>query len=564
MEKPKTDSNWKNLQFLGKGHSRLSIIVSGIESLIIIFYIYFFGTFFQVAIWPLRNRVTYSENFNFFLINQNYDNLILLSLLLLWIIFSIREIKLKTILIGLILPIAIISFLQNNIIFEIILLSSLPSILIISIYDRRFQKKILNNLSRITGNYIVLTGLGLGFLSFITISGSLFAISPDPFLERNLVYEISLLIASISPIYLIILYFCFPIKIITMPIFRTLKIKPINLSLNTTITARSKVFWLCVILLLSITLAFIPHFQSVNPNNFEVSVDTPYYVEWISALTESENQEEFINQAFVIQRQGDRPFSLITFYSLAQISPFSLSETIEHIGILLAPALVLATYFFTRQLTSNDSTSLLASFLAAVSFHSLGGIYAGLYANWFAVVIGFLCFTFLLRFLKNPEKKTLILFSFLLVALLFSHASTWTIFATIMVIFLLAMLKINNFKRKSIAILLLVILVSVVVDVQRSFWSDASGGIERDLEVFSDNEKFGFQNIPLTGQNLSFVTTILLAGQISNFIILGLCLYWLFRSDIKQHYNILIIIFLSVGIIPIIFWKYFSSTENYL
>ena len=79
------------------------------------------------------------------------------------------------------------------------------------------------------------------------------------------------------------------------------------------------------------------------------------------------------------------------------------SEVVDHLPIVLGPALVLVVYFLTREMTSNDLISVLAAFLTAVSFHVLTGIYAGLYANWFALIIGFLSFMFLFKFLKRPS-----------------------------------------------------------------------------------------------------------------------------------------------------------------
>ena len=482
-----------------------------------------------------------------------FDKFFIISLLVLWVLFSFNKIKLKILVTGILLALTGISiFEQSNMLLQGIILSTLPLIIFFSFYNKYSQKNILKNFNRITGNYVLLISLVFGLSSILLVLTSLFSISLNPLLERNFVNEISLLIASFSPIYLIILNLSYPIKIFTKPIFQKLKIKPIDLSLKAKLAFQPKVFWIFAILILSIMLNIIPHLETVNPNNLEVSVDTPYYTNWISALMNSQDGEDFFNQAFVVQRHGDRPFSLITFFGIAKISPSNLTDTIENLGILLAPALVIVTYFFTRQLTSNDTTSLLAAFLTAVSFHTVGGIYAGLYANWFALVIGFLCFTFLLKFLKEPKKLFLILYSILLFSLLLSHSHTWTILVLVMSIFLLIMFKLKHFKRKSIALLLIIISVSVIVDFERTLLG-SSGGIQKELELMSDTTNFGFKQIPLMADNMSIIAYTLLGGQISNFIMLGLCLYWVFRCDIKKNYNILIMIFFSVAIIPMIF-----------
>ena len=156
---------------------------------------------------------------------------------------------------------------------------------------------------------------------------------------------------------------------------------------------------------------------------------------------------------------------------------------IEYVPLVLGPALILAIYFLTRELTSNDITSLMASFLTAISFHTLIGIYAGFYANWFALIIGYLSFVFLIRFLKKPSKLNLIVYSMLIVLLLFTHVYTWTILAIVMGIFLAVLLKFNYYSRKSIILLLLVVSSSVVIDVARMTITGSSSGIVSDIAM---------------------------------------------------------------------------------
>ena len=132
--------------------------------------------------------------------------------------------------------------------------------------------------------------------------------------------------------------------------------------------------------------------------------------------------KKFIRQAFVIQSAGDRPLTLIFLFTIAKIVNANanlfytdLFYIIEHVSLILGPALVLVIYLLTRELTSNDITSLLASFLTAISFQTLIGIYAGFYANWLALIIGYMSFVFLIRFLKKPSKLNLISYSILIV-----------------------------------------------------------------------------------------------------------------------------------------------------
>ena len=53
--------------------------------------------------------------------------------------------------------------------------------------------------------------------------------------------------------------------------------------------------------------------------------------------------------------------------------------------------------------------------------------------------------------------------------------------------------------------------------------------------------------------NLFYMVQIYVGGIYSNFIIFALGLYWLIRSRLKDFATIFILIFLSIGIIPILF-----------
>ena len=104
----------------------------------------------------------------------------------------------------------------------------------------------------------------------------------------------------------------------------------------------------------------------------------------------------------------------------------NLSEVIEHFPLILGPGLVLALYFLTLELTRNEKIALIAAFLGAVSFHTLVGIYAGFYANWLALIVGYISIVFLFRYLRSGRPSDIVIFSILLIGVLFLHVYTWT------------------------------------------------------------------------------------------------------------------------------------------
>jgi len=139
----------------------------------------------------------------------------------------------------------------------------------------------------------------------------------------------------------------------------------------------------------------------------------------------------------------------------------------------------------------------------------------------------------------------------LMVLLLLSHVYTWSVLLIVMIIFLLIMLRLNYYRRKLVFVLFFVILSSIAIDVGRTALTGSSSGIESDIE--KAQEKTGLEQYTLRWGNLLFNTTTILGGQIGNFIILMLGLYWLFRCNLRDSSNIFLMVFLMVGIIPILF-----------
>ena len=214
--------------------------------------------------------------------------------------------------------------------------------------------------------------------------------------------------------------------------------------------------------------------------------------------------------------------------------------------------LVIVIYFLAREITSRDDLSLIASFLTAGSYSVLIGIYAGFYSNWIALIIGYLSIIFLFRYLKFPNKRNFLLFGSLLVALLFSHTHTWTVFTLVISIFLVLMLKFSNFKRKNILILLTVVIVIVVFDLVKIYTIGSPGGISQDFQV-AQSTNTGLEQFAARWSNLVFTSQVLYASQFSNVILLGLSVWWLLTIQRFNPSNILLLLFLSVEILPILF-----------
>jgi hypothetical protein len=546
---------------LGQGSSLLSIITSVILAVTFFFYIFTVGSYFKVSIHILQNRVIYDIFFsNIYIINKYADHLIIASGIILWLFVSVKG-KWRFPVSATYAAATIIGISASSGVFlDVAALTSFPIAISFLVYNRFASKKILIARRNLSGNYLAILGLGIAIAGIIISSAPvLFSVSAASIPVHNYAFDIFLLFSSFSPIVMFLLISCLPVKLLmnyfTNKLLRGERRKGAPSSLPVAkqfIKTRAKIGYLLLFMMLSVSLALIPHQPTINKDNHLVGVDTRYYVKWINILLHSEDPQKFLRQAFVVLVHGDRPVTLIVLFIIAKIVNANIFYTFDRMPIILGPILVLVVYFLTRELTSNTTTSLVASFLTAISFQTLIGIYAGFYANWFALMIGYLSFVFLFRFLKKPSKLNFVIYSTLMVLLLFSHVYTWTILTIVMVIFLAVMLKMNYYKRKSIFLLFFVIMSSVVIDVARTTMTGSSSGIEQDIQI-ANQRQAGLTQFALRWNNLVDTTQHYFGNLFSNFIILVLGIYWLFRCNLQQTSTIFLVSFLSTGILPIFF-----------
>ena len=281
-----------------------------------------------------------------------------------------------------------------------------------------------------------------------------------------------------------------------------------------------------------------------------VGADTVTYVKWLDIL-QANGDDDIVYRVFSIQNFVDRPLSLILFSQMITIFPETPYQLIDHLPLILSPLLVLTVFFLSREITTNDSIALLASFLTAISFQPLVGIYGGLYANWLALIFGYMSFVFLFRFLKRPNVTSFLFFSILFFSMMFSHTWTWTLLSLFIGIFLIVSYRFKMHDKKRIALIFLIIVATFAFDFGKSIITDTPSGIERDV-IFSIND-VSFQNLFSIWPNLSQTSLVYVGGVFGNFLILSLCIYWLVRSDLREMPNLFIAIFLSIGILPILF-----------
>lgn len=172
---------------------------------------------------------------------------------------------------------------------------------------------------------------------------------------------------------------------------------------------------------------------------------------------------------FALKSAADRPLTLILLFLVKEMTNAEPFQVVEYSPVLLESLLILVTFFLTKALSANAKIAIYASFLTAISFQTLNGIYSGFYANWLALVFGYSAFGLLLRCLKRPSKFGLVALGILMMALLLAHTYTWTIIISVAFVFLFVLNISNYYPRKRFLILFLVLSSSIVVDISKIY-----------------------------------------------------------------------------------------------
>src|SRR3989441_4145304 len=534
-------------RILGRGNTWSSILANTGLAIVVFMYVFTAASYFRLNIVPLEGRVTDPFlSFDSFILNEFADHVIIAFATILWLSVALQKGKVRSILIIVYASvIAMASFFMMDTLLDIIALASVPLIISLLIYNKMASKdsKILrkNSISQkgycgtdLFINYLLIIGVATGIAAIIISSSPIFSVRSETIPVHDYAYDIFLIFSRYSPVYIILLINAAAVKVVVDAIKEavTHKQKSKNageserwkdhrmdaekssdngisssndsvafsatrhdVNAREKVSSTHKVIYLGLFMSISIMLTAIPQLPSVNRENLDVGDDTPYYLGFLNELAKSRSPQEFLHNAFTTY--GDRPLTLIALFGFVNIMNVNPEDAIEYFPMLLAPALVLVVYFMTRELGSNGYTdgaeaiALIASFLTAVSFQLQFGLLGGLYSNLLALIVGYLCITFLFRFLKAPNKLNLLVYSALLLILLFVHVFTWMMLTLVMTAFLVFLFlnpmrkKIlhnhhrnsgvgGSIKRNEIIVLLTIIFGSVGLDIGKSLVTGSS------------------------------------------------------------------------------------------
>lgn len=582
------------------------VIGSAILSIITFLYVYSVASFLNIPVFLLQARLTYRFSFESYVFGEQIDHIIIVAVTLSWLIISVRENRVNLIICALFGALAILSIANLFNVLSPLSLASGPLIIGLLIFNSLPPSGRSISFSKMLYfTYVSMIAIFIGIISlFITIT-ALIPIDSDQNYLRNYAYQVYLILSSLSPVFLILLAFSIPIKLIGGKVIRmfsnwrigkkenivmrngSLDSHGLNI-LDESISVgsngdvlnadlinnrksrgfdRRKVA-ICLILIISGSslITLIPlYVSSINDQDYRGGVDTDFYVRWTSDLINvslSNGTSELLNQVFVVASNGDRPVSLLFILGIAQAAQaMGISNAIDYIPTILAPLLVLSVFFMTREMTLNFRASLFAALLTTMSFQILIGIYAGYYANWLALIIGYSSIGFLFRYLRDPSKADLVIFSLLIVTLLFVHVYTWMMFTFVFALFLAVLIvKPNYYPRKSLKILLFILSCVSIIEVLRS---SLIGWVGRDASMQTVELFLGSEYLIERWDTLVNTTQQFLGALFANPIPYLLSLYWLFKSGVKKKFppNILILLFFSIAIAPVLIGDWVTQSR---
>lgn len=320
---------------------------------------------------------------------------------------------------------------------------------------------------------------------------------------------------------------------------------------------------LLVALVVAPLVALYPHLPGINPEGAGVSTDEQYYMNWMSKLRADSTATwtDTIANAFTINK-GDRPLTLLLILTIANLTGSPDLMVVRYLPVALAPMLVAANYVLLRySLKSKDEAKVkfyasIGAIFAVFSPQIVVGEYAGLLANWIALVATYFAFYFLIKGWESNDRNHAIrsfgiLFAILFVAML-CHLYTW---ANLLAVILLFVGISFVFGRNSVTgpkikilIVLAVVGTSFSIDQVRSYYFDTPAATGSDSAIGTN---VGPEDTSGTGTRLIFTLNTYVGGFLSNPVIFLLALVWLVRADLTKGLERLMLSMMFILAIPI-------------
>lgn len=321
-----------------------------------------------------------------------------------------------------------------------------------------------------------------------------------------------------------------------------------------------------LILFFSLSLSFFyalyPYLPSLNPTGKFVGVDIPWYVRWLSLMSEKNGLNAF---SFAFSNMSDRPLSLFLMYNVWKISGESVWTIVQFLPLILGPLLVLSVYFFVLQSGESYFIPSFVALFTASSYPITVGMYAGFLSNWMCL-IGVFLFSGL--FLKSLQKSSWIWWLLTLLAslsLLFLHAYTWSVLMGVLVVYFLILLF-RGILRKNwtseLKFVVVLIALNFLADLAKNY-ALGSLGLGREVASVASSPYWlslsFFSEFWLT-VNVTFLHEM--NGSFLNPIMLFLALIGAFSVILKDRpFHRLLVSWLIASSFPFVFGSKFMQAR---
>lgn len=545
---------------IGVKRSRVSIVTSILVTIITITSVYNISSFFDPDVYFFEQRVTYHTNKVIdLMLDHRLNSFILSSSLVLWLLFSVSHKRERIFLVLMVVLISVLSIDSEGLTSYLFTFIALP--LIGTLYALKKTNKhnvLVPDTSSLFANYLCTAVIALAIISILYSLNIVGGVFGGDFFDYS--YLLVTIISRFSPIIIFLLVFSVPFKLIWEELSSRFNSVLHSYILNLTsvnVSRRLKILSIGSIILLSIGITLIPHI----PNRVDdpIGVDTIQYSNIVNRISDSDmNFADLFWLLFKEYSYGDRPLSILFIYGVVSSfnSQSNTGDTIEIVlPMILAPSLSIVVFLLTREITRNEIVAILSGFLTAISPQILIGLYAGFYANWLALIIAYLSLTFMFGFFRTSNMRFALLFFTTLVAVIFLHSYTYTVFIVVLAVFLIATLFLKSAPKNLVIVMISLLVISFLVDLSKSAIIGTSSGITLDLGA-AEKADVGISQFAARWSNLVRTILVHVGGIFGNSIFM-ISLAFIGMMIINRKRNMVLVCFLlsflSIGILPLFF-----------
>jgi hypothetical protein len=286
-------------------------------------------------------------------------------------------------------------------------------------------------------------------------------------------------------------------------------------------------------------IAYLPYRSDLNPQQNLVGVDTPLYAGSLNQML-SKPALDAVIYAFTTAFHGSRPMLFLVAYSLARIGNVDGGFAFKLFPMILAPTLVLASYFFVLLGNGKRENATLAAILSACSPIVTVGIWAGYYANWLAIIAALAYLAVLLLHLRAASVPKFLLAVGLSVVIILIHPWTWIVLLAITFAFLFSLRK----EVRPGVLLRLGISVLVAGLISQLLWTVLLGGygVVASGENAAGHSSATFSTFAAFLPNLVYGLLFTYDGILANSVLFALAFVTVIGLSFRDRFERLLIL----------------------